>query len=102
MIAMIIMMRLSSLAMLYGVVVETACVLVTHSFKVTRMLAFLNQRLFYDHCTVALVTWTKNWDSARPVMFLFQFFLWLTLHSPEWLIKNDHPSGVLKIFHFVI
>lgn len=102
MIVMIIMTRLSSLAMLYGVVVETVCLLVTHSFKVTRMLASLNQRLLYDHCTVALVTWTKNRDSARPVMFLFQFFLWLALHSPKQLIKNDHPSGVLELFHFVI
>lgn len=43
MIVMIIITRLSSLLMLYGVVMETACLLVTRSFKVTGMLASLNQ-----------------------------------------------------------
>lgn len=60
MIVMIIMTRLSSLVMVYGVVVETVCLLVTCSFKVTGMLASLNQCLLCDHCTVAFVAWTKN------------------------------------------
>ena len=101
-IVMIIMTRLSSLEMVYGVVVETGCLLVTRSFKVTGMLASLNQRLFCDHCLVALVTWTKNKNSTGPVMSLFQFFLWLALHRHKQLIKKDQPFGMLEMFYIVI
>lgn len=45
MIVTIIMTRLSLLAVVFSVVVETACLLVTHSVKVTRMLASLSSCL---------------------------------------------------------
>lgn len=68
MIVMIIITRVSSLAMVHSVVVETACLLVTRSFKVTGMLASPHQRLLCDCCTVAFVTWTKNQYSTRKIL----------------------------------
>lgn len=60
MIVTIVMTRLSSLAVVCGVVVATACLLVTHSVKITRMLASLNQHPLPGPCAGALVTGTKR------------------------------------------
>lgn len=94
---MIIMTRLSSLAVAYGVVVETECLEGTRFFKVAGTLASLNQCLLHDRCTVALETRTKNRYPARSVMFLFQFFLGLALHLHKQLIKKIiSPLGCCK------
>lgn len=94
-IVMIIMTRLSSLALVYGVVVETPSLLGTHSFKATGMLASLNQGLITAQCGLGDVDKEPELHQACDVFIPIVPLAYSPLpqiahkkRSPPWDVRN--------------